>query len=68
MPVTVRGHIFPFTKEYGMNQLLMKKIYRFATFFSFYLRVTSACQMMMSDNPTLPSAACWQREKCGSLV
>lgn len=31
----------------------MKKIYPFDTFFSFHLRITSTCQMMMSDNPTL---------------
>lgn len=33
MLVTVTGHIFHFTKKYAINQLLMKKIYLFATFF-----------------------------------
>lgn len=33
MLVTVRGHIFPFTKQNAMNQLLMKKIYLWAPFF-----------------------------------
>lgn len=68
MLVSVRGHIFPFTKKHAMNQLLLKKINLFATFFpESHICMTND----ESKNPTLPSEPCtpnWQQRRCGSAV